>query len=1262
MHLGKYLQCILVAVSLFYTASSVGQTAKNYKYHFDGVLHKSDAISDPQSIVINYSVSELNIEPVTNDHGIFYRLSIPGHTPSSAIGQPELPVSGRLIKIPDGFDYKVKISDVISTRIKPSGKKIKGLLLPAQEGETKSSSQRKPEFVMDKSAYSTRGLITSDTVEIQSLGIVRNNRLANLYISPARYNPHSNFIELITSMKIEITFIYTGISGTKSSLPESALFGESLDKSVLNYNKNEVITGYSDQTVKMVIVTDTSFKKHLEPFIRWKTQKGFKVKTLYRGINFAGNNYTQIKDTLSKIYLESSESDPPPEYLLIIGDVDKIPYYGTGNITDMYYGEFDGLGDYIPEMYIGRLPVSDTTQLKSVLSKIIQYEKFEFADTNYFHSQAIATAGYDAGYANTMNGQVRYSLSNYLIPENNVNGNAFFQYPSFNADSLAARKDSIINLINEGVSFINYTGHGDAYSWMHLDIKMDTSVFQNKNMYPFVVSNACQTSHFNYSNSLGNKMVVSADKGAIGFIGCSNDSYWDEDFYWSVGHGRISADPQYEETGLGAFDRLFHTNGESPSDWYITMGQVNYAGNMAVSSSTTSRKKYYWETYNLVGDPSVIPIIGKPDSFNIAIPDTLPNGIKSLSLSAYPFAYAAVSHFDSLWDASYVSASGSVTLDLPGISDDSCLVVISGQNKYPLIKTVYFSDIAGEYIHLTSGSVNDSIGNNNGAADFGESFYLKLTVSNLGTEDASNMYAKITSTSEWLTILSDSVKIGTLSAGSDIILSKELLINISKEAPDMEMASVNLMLKGDNSEKHYTVDFFIHAPQLNLLNCILDDSILGNGDFIADPGESFNLVFKISNTGSSDTEGDFEVSTPNSELDIISEDIKSGVLRFGEISEIHVTVKLSDAATPGSVISISSRLDCYPQIVERDFTFRIGKIRESFEAESFSVFPWINPSSNPWIIATENSYDGTVSARSGAVSHNEVTSLIIRTIFSSADSISFFYKVSSEINYDEFTFKINDTEVLKNSGEVPWTKFIYPVSEGVNKMEWVYEKDQSVSGGTDCAWIDNIDFAISSPVDYIRKDLQMARIVNPVQKDKYGIEPVTVRILNRGSDTINDFYLAYSINNQAQPVTEHFNNQVLPYGDSVTISFKTIPNLSRYGVYNIVAYGTANNDDYILNDTLKIKIENTTIRDSLMMFPNPFSDRFTIFYNSKSNDRIHISINTNTGSRLYQMEKEVMEGINEILIENIRLKPAIYYINIRGNTINRTIPLIKVNR
>ena len=150
------------------------------------------------------------------------------------------------------------------------------------------------------------------------------------------------------------------------------------------------------------------------------------------------------------------------------------------------------------------------------------------------------------------------------------------------------------------------------------------------------------------------------------------------------------------------------------------------------------------------------------------------------------------------------------------------------------------------------------------------------------------------------------------------------------------------------------------------------------------------------------------------------------------------------------------------------------------------------------------------------------TSLIIRTVFEKDDSIRFYYKVSSEANYDYLLFKLNDAEVFKKSGEIPWTEIAVPVTAGTNKMEWIYSKDQSVSNGADCAWIDLIDFAGSSPVNYIEKDLQVARIVTPVQKDKFGKETVTVKVLNIGKDPINGFNLAYRVNDMGSPVKQIF--------------------------------------------------------------------------------------------------------------------------------------------
>jgi len=674
MRLGKNKQAILLAGFLFLSASAGGQAEKSIKYRLNGNLQENIAFNSNNSVTINYIAPELSIKNLSNEAGTFYRISIPDHMSTVKPGRPELPVYTKLLSLPARTEYDIRISEVKSTRIRPSGKNISGLLYPAQEGETKTNQESKPRFVIDKTLYSSKNIIASDTVVIEHIGIVREKNLANLIISPVRYNPGSNVLEVITSMKIEIFFSNTDRSFSKSMRSESSVSGESLSKSVMTFDPGEVVPGFTDKPVKMIIITDTAFKKHIKPFVEWKTQKGFRVQVLYKGTGLAGNTDIQLKDTLTKIYNSATESDPAADYLLIIGDVNRVPYYGTGNVTDMYYAEFDGNGDYIPEMHVGRLPVADTSELKSILGKIIQYEKFLFSPTNKFYTGAIAAAGSDAGYATYMNGQLKYLVSNYLAAQSNIKESHFY-YPS----ALDTEKDSIIKLINKGTSFINYTGHGLENEWLHLKINVaDTALLKNKDMYPLIISNACRTAAFSTKYSLGNRMVLSANKGAIGFIGCSNDSYWDEDYYWSVGTiGTITADPTYAGTGLGAFDRLFHTHSESPSDWYYTLGQINYAGNLSVSASTSARKKYYWETYNVIGDPSLIPIIGQPQAFTFTIPDTLPNGIKSMTFNIEPFSYIAVSREGVLWDASYASASGSAVLEMPGLSNDSCLIGLS---------------------------------------------------------------------------------------------------------------------------------------------------------------------------------------------------------------------------------------------------------------------------------------------------------------------------------------------------------------------------------------------------------------------------------------------------------------------------------------------------------------------------------------------------------------------------------------------------------
>lgn len=132
----------------------------------------------------------------------------------------------------------------------------------------------------------------------------------------------------------------------------------------------------------------------------------------------------------------------------------------------------------------------------------------------------------------------------------------------------------------------------------------DIKSYNNYGKYPLVIGNCCLTGSFQVSECFGEAWLRAENKGAIGYIGGSNSTYWDEDLWWGNGAYTIAhpnssgAAPQKENTGTGCYDFLFTKQASNAAIMKI--------GNLAVQEAGASRAKYYWEVYHLFGDPSVI--------------------------------------------------------------------------------------------------------------------------------------------------------------------------------------------------------------------------------------------------------------------------------------------------------------------------------------------------------------------------------------------------------------------------------------------------------------------------------------------------------------------------------------------------------------------------------------------------------------------------------------------------------------------------------
>jgi hypothetical protein len=73
---------------------------------------------------------------------------------------------------------------------------------------------------------------------------------------------------------------------------------------------------------------------------------------------------------------------------------------------------------------------------------------------------------------------------------------------------------------------------------------------------------------------------------------------------------------------------------------YVTTGAIMFCGNLAVTQAEFNdyprdvNSTYYWEAYNVLGDPSLIPYFKVPEINQITFPDSVAVGINSIPAGA----------------------------------------------------------------------------------------------------------------------------------------------------------------------------------------------------------------------------------------------------------------------------------------------------------------------------------------------------------------------------------------------------------------------------------------------------------------------------------------------------------------------------------------------------------------------------------------------------------------------------------------------------
>ena len=109
-----------------------------------------------------------------------------------------------------------------------------------------------------------------------------------------------------------------------------------------------------------------------------------------------------------------------------------------------------------------------------------------------------------------------------------------------------------------------------------------------------------------------------------------------------------------------------------------------------------------------------------------------------------------------------------------------------------------------------------------------------------------------------------------------------------------------------------------------------------------------------------------------------------------------------------------------------------------------------------WSVTGSSAHGGSQAAGSGNIGDSQ-SSWLTRTV--DATELSFWYRVSSEANWDFFRFSIDGVEKVAASGAGTWTYYSTTMSPGPHDLRWEFAKDGSVSSGSDMAWIDDFEMS-----------------------------------------------------------------------------------------------------------------------------------------------------------------------------------------------------------
>ena len=990
-----------------------------------------------EGFTASFSFSSIDATEVNTEKGAFSYITMEKTYPSGNLGDPSLPVVNKLIAVPYGVsNISVEVKNYTTKVYSLSDFGIK-TIYPQQMPLRKDQKPGDVPFAYNEKTYNAKGFIKRPIAEAKIKGTMRGIQIGALTVNPVQYDAATNSIRVYNDIEVEVRYSQYDKSAAYNEFARtfSPYFANVYDQ-MFNW-RDDVYDEHPDlwqNPVHMLIIADRMFEECLQPWYTWKTTKGF-----YLNINYTDEIGTSA--AAIRTFIQEEYDKEPPTFLMIMGDKNQVAASATGSethcVTDLQYSSVDG--DEFPDMYHSRFPAENVAQMEAMINKALEYEQYTMPDPSYLNN-VLLIAGEDSGWGVTVGRPTIWYATNYYY--NTEHG--YDQVHEFSHGTYTG----CYTWLNDGVGFANYTAHGSNTSWAGPQFTVsDVNNLTNEHKYFLAMGNCCEAADWGINGTcFGEAMVRAENKAAFAYIGSCPSTYWLNDYYFGVG-ATNRADgtmPSYEETTMGFYDAMW-TDGS-----YNTVTSMMFIGNLASNAAQAlgytlhCSTLYDWQAYHTLGDGSILPFRVQPTENNVSHMPTLPIGMDFFTVNANPGSYVGISKDGVLYGAGMIGDSGTADIAIePITSSGDVTICVTHPQHVPYTNVIPAAAMDGAYIAVDNVQCEQPLVT-------GAFVAPTVTLKNVGIEAANNVDVVLSTESDYIELLATTATVPSIAPEGLYEIADAFSFNVNVEIPNNTRVRFFLTCTSGDDVWENKFDLVFSAPEFAMTN-------VSNTDLA--PGDSGTITFEVANIGGTDAENAvLEVYSSSNDLTLTANSFDINSLAAGASVSVPVGVTVNSGVEIGSTYEISYLVTAGHYSTSGTYMITVGNIVETFETGDFTMFDWQFGGSANWTIVSDGANSGTYCAKSGTINHNQMSDLILTTEILADGVVSFYMKVSSESGWDKLFFYIDNQEKGNWSGNEGWTQVTYPVTTGTHTFKWSYQKDGSVSNGSDCGWVDDIQF------------------------------------------------------------------------------------------------------------------------------------------------------------------------------------------------------------